>query len=260
MKQRIFEYFINKKIVIVGGGNFCKELLKFFFEADPASDSLQISGVADINNKATGFQYAKKKNIYTTTDYKQFYNIPDLDIIFELTRDSNLNEIIRNTIPDNIKLIDHLEARVLWDTFKIERQRINTIKNLQKSTGCSKEIEDLFNQFAEYVSEIVRKRTSRFYEIEKELVDGGRTLTQIIQGSTIPTFVINKEHIITHWNTACEKLTGFSATELVGTNNQWIPFRSGERPTMADIIISDFGINDLVRYYGVELNRFAESQ
>ncbi len=27
----------------------------------------------------------------------------------------------------------------------------------------------------------------------------------------IPTFIINSEHIITQWNTACEELTGYPA-------------------------------------------------
>jgi hypothetical protein len=38
-----------------------------------------------------------------------------------------------------------------------------------------------------------------------------QALSQIIQGSTTPTFVINRNHIVTHWNRALEKLTGYAA-------------------------------------------------
>jgi PAS domain-containing protein len=52
---------------------------------------------------------------------------------------------------------------------------------------------------------------------------------QIIQGSTIPTFVLNQEHVITHWNRALEQLTGYPASQMVGTNHQWAPFWDSER-------------------------------
>ena len=38
----------------------------------------------------------------------------------------------------------------------------------------------------------------------KELEEKEQTLSQIIQGSTTPTFVINRNHIVTHWNQALE--------------------------------------------------------
>ena len=43
-------------------------------------------------------------------------------------------------------------------------------------------------------------------------------LSKIIDGSPIPSFVINKQHIITHWNTAIASLSGISAKEIIGTD------------------------------------------
>jgi PAS domain-containing protein len=51
-----------------------------------------------------------------------------------------------------------------------------------------------------------------------------RTLSQIIQGSTIPTFVLNRDHVITHWNHALEKLTGFPRPGWWVPGDQWEPF------------------------------------
>jgi len=62
-------------------------------------------------------------------------------------------------------------------------------------------------------------------------------LTQIIQGNSIPTFVIDRHHRITHWNKALERLTGIKGTDIVGTNEQWKAFYTMERPTMADLIL-----------------------
>ncbi|MCP3900092.1 MAG: PAS domain-containing protein, partial [Desulfobacteraceae bacterium] len=75
-------------------------------------------------------------------------------------------------------------------------------------------------------------------------------LNQIIHGSMIPTFIINNDHILTHWNRACEELTGYNSYELVGTDRQWSPFRSSKRPTMADVIVGGMEEDEVQKYYG----------
>ncbi|HCY85392.1 MAG TPA: PAS domain-containing sensor histidine kinase, partial [Desulfobacteraceae bacterium] len=73
---------------------------------------------------------------------------------------------------------------------------------------------------------------------------------QIIHGSMIPTFIINNEHIVTHWNRACEELTGVESYQLVGTDRQWSPFRKFKRPTMADVIVAGMSEDEIQTYYG----------
>jgi len=63
--------------------------------------------------------------------------------------------------------------------------------------------------------------------------------SQIVEASPIPTFVINKKHLVTHWNRACENLTGIPAGEMIGTNRQWIAFYREERPVMADMVVDN---------------------
>ncbi|MBN2159139.1 MAG: PAS domain S-box protein [Spirochaetes bacterium] len=64
-----------------------------------------------------------------------------------------------------------------------------------------------------------------------------RMLSQIVEGSPIPTFVIDENHRLTHWNRACEILTVRSAGKMIGTRRQWEAFYASERPTMADLIM-----------------------
>ena len=82
------------------------------------------------------------------------------------------------------------------------------------------------------------------------------TLSQIIQGNTIPTMVVNKDHICTHWNRAMENLTGHPAEEVVGTNRQWIAFYSRPRPIMADLVI-DNRQDEIMRLYKHNCKRSA---
>ena len=49
-------------------------------------------------------------------------------------------------------------------------------------------------------------------------------LSAFFDGNPVATFVINADHVITHWNRACEHASGMSASEMIGTRNQWVPF------------------------------------
>ena len=82
------------------------------------------------------------------------------------------------------------------------------------------------------------------------MIESEEAVSQIIEGSTIPTFVIDRGHRITHWNTAMENLTGAKADAMVGTTRQSTPFWGEERPTMADVILDQIGETEIKKLYG----------
>ena len=43
-------------------------------------------------------------------------------------------------------------------------------------------------------------------------------LSQIIEGSPVPTFVIDEDHRVTHWNRACEAIFAVPAAGIIGTS------------------------------------------
>ncbi|MFC1983605.1 ATP-binding protein [Chloroflexota bacterium] len=74
-------------------------------------------------------------------------------------------------------------------------------------------------------------------------------LFKITDGSPIPSFVINKHHKITHWNTAIEALSGIKREEIIGTDEQWRAFYTEKRPVMADLIVDEAPANEVEMYY-----------
>jgi len=74
-------------------------------------------------------------------------------------------------------------------------------------------------------------------------------LSKIIDGSPIPSFVINKQHKVTHWNTAIESLSGIRGQEIVGTDEQWRAFYTEKRPVMADLIADGASADEIGAYY-----------
>jgi PAS domain S-box-containing protein len=74
-------------------------------------------------------------------------------------------------------------------------------------------------------------------------------LAQIVDGSPVPTFVINDRHLVTHWNRACQEITGRTAEEIVGTDGHRRIFYAAERPTMADLIVDGASDEQLRAHY-----------
>ncbi len=64
------EILQNSNIAIVGGGRVCNAILEIVLGENFLKQKLNISGVADINDKAQGLTYAREKGIFTTLDYR----------------------------------------------------------------------------------------------------------------------------------------------------------------------------------------------
>jgi len=75
-------------------------------------------------------------------------------------------------------------------------------------------------------------------------------LAKIIDGSSIPAFVLNKQHIITHWNTALESLSAVRNEDIVGTDGHWKAFYPEKRPVMADLIVDGASPDKIASHYG----------
>ncbi|MDD5724137.1 MAG: ATP-binding protein [Syntrophales bacterium] len=92
------------------------------------------------------------------------------------------------------------------------------------------------------------KRLREREEWQKRLLKEHKTTEGIIEGSPIPTFVLDREHRVILWNKACSELTGFGADGMIGTDHHPIPFYKSKRPTIADIIV-DPNMDTLKKYY-----------
>ena len=79
-----------------------------------------------------------------------------------------------------------------------------------------------------------------------------KTETQILQSmidrSVIPSFIINKDHIVLYWNRALEELSRIPAKEVMGTRQHWRAFYAEERPCMADLLV-DGKIDRIPEWY-----------
>jgi PAS domain S-box-containing protein len=241
---------LNSNIAVVGGGRFCKNLIELLYGDLFKNQRPSIIGVADQDDQAEGLVYAAQLGIYTTGDYRELFELENLGIIMELTADERLGVILKMTKPSGVRLIDHVESRTIWTSLQVEAQRRKAMQILDRHEDSTEGIKQLFQQFADRLGEVITARSNRYVEIERELIESKNALSQIIEGSTIPTFVLDQDHIVTHWNRAMERLTGTPADVMVGTTRPSIPFWGEERATMADVILDQISEAEIEKLYG----------
>ncbi len=102
--------------------------------------------------------------------------------------------------------------------------------------------------------EVLRDVTER-KRAEAASRESERRLTEIIEGSPVPTFVIDAEHRVTQWNKACESIIGVAAADIVGTTDQWRPFYPSPRPVLADLVLSGAQEEHVKRFYDGKYRR-----
>lgn len=59
---------------------------------------------------------------------------------------------------------------------------------------------------------------------------------RLMQHLVVPTFVIDPQRHVVIWNRACERLTGVSASDVLGTTQHWRAFYQKRRYCLADLI------------------------
>ena len=69
--------------------------------------------------------------------------------------------------------------------------------------------------------------------------------SDFFEGSPIATFVINADHIVTHFNKSCAVLLGISAAKVIGKRGLGRVFYGIDRPVMADLIV-DGAMRDII--------------
>ena len=184
---------LKSNIAIVGGGRVCKNLLELLYSESFEDQRPILLGVADEDDQAEGLLYAGGKGIFTTSEYKDLYNLENLQIIMELTADDKLSAIINITKPADVQLIDHVESRTIWTALQVEAEKRKALKVLGQHKDSTHEINVLFEQFADRLGDVIRQRSNRYFEIERELIESEIALSQIIEGSTIFRYFLNVE-------------------------------------------------------------------
>ena len=91
--------------------------------------------------------------------------------------------------------------------------------------------------------------------VQSSLLGMTEMLSQIIDGASVASLVIDQYHRVTHWNTACERMTGIKRNEVLGSREGWKAFYPEQRPLLADMIVDGVDEATMRSFYGGQMHR-----
>jgi PAS domain S-box-containing protein len=80
-------------------------------------------------------------------------------------------------------------------------------------------------------------------------------VSEYFDGSPVPAFAIDANHVVTQWNKACEKITGIPASAMLGSSSHSQAFYRQKRPLLADLIVSGTTDEAVEQYYRGKVKR-----
>ena len=145
MENESNTYFPKKlllNIAIVGGGRACKFFLQLLKNESFPYLNINLVGVCDVNPEAEGLLIARQMGIYTTHNFKDLFEIKDLDGIIELT---NSKEVLLELIklrPKTVGIVEHNIGRLLRALSLIDQQ----LKSAEQQISHEKMISEFLIQ------------------------------------------------------------------------------------------------------------------
>jgi two-component system, NtrC family, sensor kinase len=91
---------------------------------------------------------------------------------------------------------------------------------------------------------------SDILHVQTSLIGLSEMLRQIVDGAPVASLVIDQYHRVTHWNTACERMTGLKRQKVLGSKEGWRAFYDDERPLLADLIVDGASDAAIQAFYG----------
>ena len=168
-------------VALVGGGSDCKALIEFLETDSLRHIHFNIIGVAGANKHSPGLAYAREKGIYTTSDYRNLFDLENLHFIIELTgSDDVLREIVRSK-PKHLKVMDQTSARLFWEFIELREEKARREKELVRTNRLTS-----LERMASYLA----------HEIRNPLVSIGGFADNILEAPELPESLKPKAQII----------------------------------------------------------------
>ncbi len=136
------------KIAVIGGGRRCAGLLRMLDARQFPNLKVRIMAVADLNDDAEGVVLARSRGIPTTKDYREFFNIENLDLVVELTSNETLLEDFLKNKPEGLRILEANVSRLFSDIILFQEQYLRGMRELELVQGI---VESIFSNIQDRV-------------------------------------------------------------------------------------------------------------
>ena len=114
------------KIGLVGGGDFCREVLERYLVAQGENEfAARIVAVADSDPETPGMILARRLGLVVVQDYHELYDLRyDIKALVLLTPEESVLEDVLKTKPTWIRLVAYQLSRLFWRAIDAEHQKL----------------------------------------------------------------------------------------------------------------------------------------
>lgn len=119
-------------VAIVGGGERCHLLLEFIGKHSFREISVEVIAVADERGDAPGVVLAREKGLFVTSDYNDFFDRADIDLIVELTGNQETYFDILAKKDKTVRAIDRKTATLFWEFILSSRVEEDSKQELEE--------------------------------------------------------------------------------------------------------------------------------
>jgi two-component system, NtrC family, sensor kinase len=150
------------RIALVGGEEFCKEVLEKYLVARQVNDfAARIVAVADPDPRSPGMVLAKRLGLISVEDYHELYKPQhDIKAMLLMTPDEAILEDVLRTKPVGIRLVAYPLSRLFWRAIDAEHQKLR---------ARNEEIEKILNSIQDVI--IVISPTMEIEEVNQSFLE-----------------------------------------------------------------------------------------
>ncbi len=120
-------------IAIAGCGQRCRMLIDLIITGKLDWLQTRLVGILCPDPADTCGQAAQALGIFQTTDFRELYRLPRLDLIILLSDQKAFVDDIRRTKPASVQLIDPTTAGIFWDFFQRAEQWHSDLANTKQT-------------------------------------------------------------------------------------------------------------------------------
>jgi diguanylate cyclase (GGDEF)-like protein/PAS domain S-box-containing protein len=167
--------------------------------------------------------------------------------IDEANRSGDFNRLIYPDLSERNKTLEGISRVIAEHGYHEEESTITAKEGVRKTVLVTTSVIRYRDRdmFLSVWRDITAQRRA-----EAALLQQEEFAEQLVKGSSAPTFVLDREHKVISWNSACEALTGIESSSVIGTSDHWKGFYQYNRPTLADFVL-DGRTDDLPLHYAV---------
>jgi len=209
-------------VAIVGGGPGCLAIMDMISADRLRQLRMKLIGLADINPEAPGMKRAQALGIFVSTDYHDLFELPDLNLILELTGREEISKSVQEEKPPGVRLIDHSVARLFWDILQLEEEKREAEREAEKKR--LKAVGTLIKD----IMQLEEEKLSAEKEAEERLRAERDRTAGILNGLTEAVIVLNRDHVIEDANETFLKEFGGGREKVIGKKCSEIRFNQEE--------------------------------